>query len=268
LTLRRPRSEGIEAHRRAIKARAITVCRWALPACLGLASLFAVSNAAAAIWGFVDEHGQTHVASERLDDRYELLYKGPSTVELASQPSAANADAEALGRTAHYQRLLNDPRVASYDALIGRNAAAQGIDAALVKAVVAVESAFIADAVSNKGALGLMQVIPGTAMRYGVVADKHRSVEQKLLDPRINVGIGTRYLRDLLTMYAGDIALALAAYNAGEQAVEHYARQVPPFPETQEFVKLVQQFYALYQPAKAAPSRAAARIRVPSQRAR
>jgi soluble lytic murein transglycosylase-like protein len=208
------------------------------------------------------------VASERLDARYELLYKGPSTVELADESSAANVDADALRRTPLYQRLLNDPRVASYDALIGRNATAQGVDAALVKAVVAVESAFIADAVSNKGALGLMQVIPETATRYGVVADKHRSVEQKLLDPRINVVIGTRYLRDLLTMYAGDVALALAAYNAGEQAVERYARQIPPFPETQEFVKLVQQFYALYQPARPVATGAAARIRVPSQRAR
>lgn len=266
LTRRPPGSEGVEAQPGAIKTGTIAVYRCALRVCLALAALFAAPNAAAAIWGYVDEHGQTHVASERLDDRYELLYKGASTAELASPP-AANTDAEALRRTPQYQRLLNDPRMASYDALIGHNAVAQGIDAALVKAVVAVESGFIADAVSNKGALGLMQVIPETAIRYGVVADQHRSVEQKLLDPHINVGIGTRYLRDLLTMYAGDIALALAAYNAGEQAVEHYARQIPPFRETQEFVKLVQQFYALYQPAKAAPS-GAARIMVPSQRTR
>ena len=153
---------------------------------------------------------------------------------------------------------------ARYQALIERNARARGIDAALVKAVIAVESAFEPAAVSPKGALGLMQVMPDTGARYGVAADRKRTLEQKLLDPDVNLRIGTLYLRDLLTLYANDLALALAAYNAGEQAVAHYANRIPPFPETQEYVKLVQQFYELYRPP--APAAKPARIRVPSPR--
>jgi len=225
-------------------------------------ALLAAKHAVGAIWGYVDEQGQTHVATEKLDERYELLYKGPSTADRIEAPSA-DADLDAWKRTPHVQRLLADPRMASYDKLIAQHAKAQGVDPALVKAVVAVESAFIADAVSNKGALGLMQVIPQTAMRYGVAADAKRSVEQKLLDPRINVGIGTRYLRDLLAMFGGDVSLALAAYNAGEQAGEHYERRIPPYPETQEFVKLVQQFYAMYLPPKPRAAKAPPRIMVP-----
>jgi soluble lytic murein transglycosylase-like protein len=117
-----------------------------------------------------------------------------------------------------------------------------------VKAVIAVESAFEPAAVSSKGALGLMQVMPDTGARYGVAADRKRTLEQKLLDPDINVRIGTMYLRDLLALFADDLELALAAYNAGEQAVAHYANQIPPYPETREYVKLVRQFYEYYRP--------------------
>jgi soluble lytic murein transglycosylase-like protein len=109
-----------------------------------------------------------------------------------------------------------------------------------------------------------MQVMPDTGARYGVTADQKRTLEQKLLDPDINLRIGTTYLRDLLRLYANDVSLALAAYNAGEQAVAHYANHVPPYPETQEYVKLVQQFYELYRPAS--PPAKPVRILVPSPR--
>jgi soluble lytic murein transglycosylase-like protein len=138
------------------------------------------------------------------------------------------------------------------------------VDPALVKAVIAVESAFEPAAVSPKGALGLMQLTPDTGARYGIVADKVRSAEQKLLDPAINLSIGTRYLRDLLALFANDLGLALAAYNSGEQAVRHYKQSIPPFPETQECVKLVRQFYALYRPPPAAPP--PTRVMIPRRR--
>ena len=93
-----------------------------------------------------------------------------------------------------------------------------------------------------------MQVIPETAQRYGVNDDQRRTVAQKLLDPAVNLHVGTRHLRAMLALFAGDIPLALAAYNAGEGIVGRYDNRVPPYPETQEFVKLVQQFYAMYQP--------------------
>ena len=79
------------------------------------------------------------------------------------------------------------------------------VDVALVKAIVAVESGYEPTAVSSKGALGLMQVIPDTAARYGVTDDAKRTIEQKLLDPAINISVGTRYLRDLLALFENDV---------------------------------------------------------------
>jgi soluble lytic murein transglycosylase-like protein len=114
-----------------------------------------------------------------------------------------------------------------------------------------------------------MQVVTETGQRYGVVDDSKRSTAQKLLDPAINVRTGTRYLRDLLAMFSNDIELALAAYNAGEHAVQRYKNAVPPYPETQEFVKLVQQFHAMYRPPPPEPAPQAAlpaRITIPSKR--
>jgi soluble lytic murein transglycosylase-like protein len=98
---------------------------------------------------------------------------------------------------------------------------------ALVHAVVRAESAYRADAVSPKGAVGLMQLMPETAARYGV-ADRR--------DPAQNLRGGTRYLSDLLDLFDEDLRLALAAYNAGEQAVMRYDNNIPPFAETQQYV--------------------------------
>lgn len=114
--------------------------------------------------------------------------------------------------------------------LLARAASEVGVDAHLAHAVAWTESAFRADAVSPKGAMGLMQLMPATARQYGV-ADP--------FDPWQNVQGGTRLLRDLLTRYAGDTRLALAAYNAGPQAVERAGRTVPNYPETQAYVHTV-----------------------------
>ena len=203
----------------------------------------------AELWGYVDERGVSHFATEQRDARYQLFFKGRSSLDpapaVAPPPPAAT---EVLAGHRLYGRVQNHPNLVRYAPLIESNAKRQGVDAALVKAMIAVESAFEPDAVSNKGAVGLMQVMPATGERYGVTSDRRRTVEQKLADPAINVGVGTRYLRDLLARFDQDTELALAAYNAGEGAVERYAKRVPPYPETQEYVKLVRQFRALYEP--------------------
>ena len=113
---------------------------------------------------------------------------------------------------------------------IARAAAESQLDPALVHAVIQVESAYRADAVSNKGALGLMQVMPETALRFGV----HDATE-----PKANLRAGTRYLRALLDMFDQRIDLALAAYNAGEGAVIRHGRRLPPYAETRRYVPLV-----------------------------
>ena len=216
------------------------------------------------MWGYIDADGKAHLATEKLDERYQLFFKGKTEGEIAADAAARAAPRpdDAFVRTPIFRRVESHPNVKKYEPLMARHARDYGVDLALVKAVVAVESAYEPDAVSHKGAVGLMQVIPDTALRYGVTADAKRSVEQKLLDPTINIRIGTRYLGDLLVRFDGDVALAVAAYNAGEGVVERYGNKVPPFPETQEFVKLVQQFHALYKPPPAPPPKPA-RITIP-----
>ena len=118
--------------------------------------------------------------------------------------------------------------------LITTAATAAQLRPALVHAVIRAESAFRSDAVSSKGAVGLMQLMPGTAERYGVTDRR---------DPAQNLRGGTEYLRDLLQMFDNDLQLALAAYNAGENAVIKYGNQIPPYNETQNYVRKVIRFY-------------------------
>lgn len=113
----------------------------------------------------------------------------------------------------------------------------QGLDPWMVDAVIQTESAYQADARSDKGAIGLMQVLPATAARYGV-----SSVDQ-LRSPAVNIDVGTRILKDLTVTFNGDLTLILAAYNAGQGAVFRYGMQVPPYPETQSYVQKVTEHY-------------------------
>lgn len=111
------------------------------------------------------------------------------------------------------------------------------IEPALIHAVIATESQHNAHAKSNKGALGLMQLMPATARRFNV---KDRN------DPRQNILAGSRYLRELLNLYQGDLKLTLAAYNAGPGAVQKYSNQIPPYKETMRYVPKVLKFYEKY----------------------
>lgn len=122
--------------------------------------------------------------------------------------------------------------------LVQRIAKMHGIHAALLKAVIEVESGFNARAVSPKGAIGLMQVMPATAARYG---------QFDLYSPEQNIDVGARYLRDLLAMFNGNVRLAVAAYNAGENAVLRHGRRVPPYQETLRYVPMVLERYNRFQ---------------------
>lgn len=117
--------------------------------------------------------------------------------------------------------------VTPFDDLIRQHAGRAGVDHRLVRSVVLVESNFNARAVSRKGARGLMQLMPGTAAQYGV---------RNVFDAAENIRGGVKYLADLLATFAGDVTLALAAYNAGPGAVVRFGG-VPPYPETQEYVR-------------------------------
>lgn len=215
------------------------------------ALLGVVPAAHAELYGYVDEDGVAHFADEKLDERYNLFMKDGGTLDSASlprvagvrRPAGADADSQRL-----YRYALNHPNLAAVEPMIRQIARAQNVDPALVKAVMAVESGFNPGAVSPKGAIGLMQVIPDTGVRFGVNADRRRTIEQKLADPRLNISAGVRYLRWLMELFPNNLELVLAAYNAGEGAVQRYNNQIPPFPETRQYVSTVLAFYRLYQP--------------------
>lgn len=128
-----------------------------------------------------------------------------------------------------------------------------GIDYALLQAIIATESGFDAGAVSPKGAIGLMQLMPTTAERFGVKPQRHQTVQTQLINPGLNIRTGSRYLSYLLTLFAGQTELAVAAYNAGEGAVRRAGNQIPEFRETQHYVKTVMALYAELKPPAPAP---------------
>jgi soluble lytic murein transglycosylase-like protein len=147
------------------------------------------------------------------------------------------------GADEHRKALAANPLLAGrpYRSSIAAAAAKQNLDPALVHAVVAAESNYRADAVSSAGAIGLMQLLPETASRYGVRAED-------LARPDSNLRAGTRYLADLLRMFSGDLELALAGYNAGEYAVVRYGGRIPPFRATRAYVPRVLQLYEQLRP--------------------
>ena len=201
------------------------------------------------IYGFVDDKGVAHFAAERIDERYQLFFRGGQGFDTseglqATAPAAAAAPQPRLlayiESAPGYRQVRNHLREASIT---------HGIDYELLQALIATESGFDIDAVSPKGAIGLMQVMPATAERYGVAGDRKRSVDQKLVDPRTNIRTGSRYLSDLIRLFPGQLELALAAYNAGEGAVQRAGNRIPNYPETRNYVKTVMQLYALLKPA-------------------
>jgi len=131
--------------------------------------------------------------------------------------------------------------ITKYDQLIAKTAEKYQVDSALVKAVIKAESNFNHQAVSRVGARGLMQLMPATASYLQVPDSFH---------PEQNIEGGVRYLRYLLNQYQNNLHLALAAYNAGEGAVNRYNRQIPPYRETQTYVRRVLSFFNSYQTDK------------------
>ncbi len=183
---------------------------------VGLALLW-TGPALGEIYYQIDENGIAHFTNAPTTSEYRLLQ--PGVLPRAARLTTANI-AE----------------------LIEAFAAEHGIDSALIRAVIQVESNFNRRAVSRKGAQGLMQLMPSTIWRLSV---------GDAFDPHENIGAGVRYLRQLLDQFQGDLRLTLAAYNAGENAVLRY-RGVPPYRETRDYVRKV---LSLYRQTREEPSR-------------
>lgn len=237
------------------------------PFFLGLVLLFLNSLAHANIWGYVDERGTAHFASEQVDARYTLFFRGEGEFDSRKDlPTPASAAAPAGPLTGAASRLAalidNSPAYRQHSTVLREASNVHGVDYALLRALVAAESGFDPQAVSPKGAVGLMQLMPDTARRYGVRDDKKATVEKKLTDPRTNTQAGTRYLRYLLDLFPGQLELAIAAYNAGEGAVQRAGNRIPLYKETQNYVRTVMQLYAALRPATPAPATSTAPSRV------
>jgi hypothetical protein len=180
-----------------------------LPAALGVVVLLAVP-ASAETYRFVEADGTVHFTNAPTDPQYQRM-----------------------GFTSGTERgwlQLPGPDLTPYAREIREAAERYGVEEGLIRAVIRVESGFNSRAVSPKGARGLMQLMPATARRLGVF---------DAFDPRQNIFGGVQYLRMLLDLFQGDVSLALAGYNAGENAVARY-RGIPPFRETQGYVNKVQ----------------------------
>ena len=178
----------------------------------------AICNASPPIYKYVDADGVAHFTDKPDSKRYRLFNLTPKGLT----HSGDRYDPRVLARAA------------KYDAIIEAEAKSAGVEPNLVRAIIVVESGFNSRAVSKRGAVGLMQLMPATATRFGV---------SNRYDPRQNVRGGALYLGFLINRFRQDVRLALAAFNAGEDAVDRSSGQIPPFIETLEYVPKVLKVY-------------------------
>ncbi|MEK6744874.1 MAG: lytic transglycosylase domain-containing protein [Nitrospirota bacterium] len=185
-----------------------------------------ITTANADIYQFVDENGVVHmtnVPGGRVKKPTKILMENRKTASSSASPS----------RRTDNRSQLADSIPVSYINIINAACSRFGVDPSLVHAIVKVESDFNPYAISRKGAMGLMQLMPQTANTMNV---------RNTFSPDENIEGGVKYLRYLLDRYEGNISLALAAYNAGETAVKKWGT-IPPFKETQDYVKKILQIY-------------------------
>lgn len=182
----------------------------------GLGTALASAN----IYAYTGSHGVIHLTNiRRGNNHYRLVMRTPKMpVALA-------------------RKQYNPAARTELQPVVDQAARRFGLSTALINAVITVESGFNAGAVSPKGAMGLMQLMPSTAARFDV---------RNVFSPRENIDGGSAYLAELLRRFGGDMRLALAAYNAGSRAVVQAGYHIPPFGETQNYVPLVMNYYRRY----------------------
>ena len=188
---------------------------YALPLLIPVASVAAGQAADGGVFAFTDPQGIVHYSNVPTDTRFQLVLP-------ASHGEQESHRHQSLQRSAAYAHIIDGAALANR------------LEPALVTAVILAESGGDPQAVSKRGARGLMQLMPATARRYGV---------SNVFDPEQNIRAGAQYLHDLAERYQNDLQLMLAAYNAGPEAVDRQGGQIPPFRETLEYVPRVLQIY-------------------------
>jgi len=190
-----------------------------------LVSALSAGIAHADIYRYVDADGAVHFTNVPQDSRFKVYLKEKRKPDPVTDTLSGEI------------RYYDEKERARYAKPIQDAARATRLEPALIHAVISAESGYNPFARSRKGAAGLMQLMPETARRYGV---KNR------LDPAQNISGGARYLRDLIRMFNNDLQLAVAAYNAGENAVVRAGNRIPPFQETMAYVPRVMTYYKKY----------------------
>lgn len=200
------------------------VVRWGLSITIAALGLGAEAVVAATLYVYELPDGSRLLSDHALNNKhYRLVRTGKDSRGLGQLAASRNSQ-------------FFRPKPDAYDELIRQAAAEHELDFALVKAIMHVESAFNPYAISHKGALGLMQLMPETASRYGI---------HDVYDPRDNIRGAVRYLKDLNAMFGNRQLLVIAAYNAGEKAVMRY-KGISPYPETQLYVRKVLKYKRHY----------------------
>jgi soluble lytic murein transglycosylase-like protein len=198
---------------------------WLLAAVL----LCFAASAQAEIYRYVDSKGKS-VFTDRplLGSQYTLVWRSSKGAVGKYASRSSKKRYKRSGKAPNWRNKKH------YESMIRKTAKQHRVSPELLHAVVQAESAYDPKAKSHAGAMGLMQLMPATAERYGV---------SNAWDPAQNLAGGARYLRDLLDMFNNNLRLALAAYNAGEGAVKKYGNRIPPYPETRDYVSKVIDFY-------------------------
>lgn len=172
------------------------------------------------LYKFIDSNGVLHLTNRAPKKSDDVLYSRSYVIQTYQSPPPT--------------RLTKKKETKEYTEVIQSAALRHGVPPALLHAIIKVESGYNPHAISPKGAVGLMQLMPETAKRYGV---------SNRTDPSESIDGGAHYIRDLLDLFDENISLALAAYNAGEHAVKRYGNMIPPFRETKRYVAQVTSWY-------------------------